>query len=122
MSRNQANVDWIPDWQTISDGTSLGNENQYSSVGGRWVYINFWNRCDRWSHRKQLDKLVKMLADTADSQDSKRQVSQLMLGAIQGPSRSIELYAYKRREMSERIKKGDETALVDLGQVLDGAC
>lgn len=115
-------MDWIPDWQTISDGTSLGNENQYSSVGGRWVYINFWNRCDRWSHRKQLDKLVKMLADTADSQDSKRQVSQLMLGAIQGPSRSIELYAYKRREMSERIKKGDETALVDLGQLLDGAC
>ena len=45
-----------------------------------------------------------------------------MLGAIQGPSRSIELYAYKRREMSERIKKGDETALVDLGQLLDGAC
>ena len=45
-----------------------------------------------------------------------------MLGAIQGLSRSIELYAYKRKEMSERIKKGDEAALVDLGQVLDGAC
>ena len=71
---------------------------------------------------KQLDKLVKMLADTTDSQDSKRQVSQLMLGAIQGLSRSIELYAYKRKEMSERIKKGDEAALVDLGQLLDGAC
>jgi hypothetical protein len=45
-----------------------------------------------------------------------------MLGAIHGLRRSINFYAYKRREISERIKKGDEAVLVDLGQLLDGAC
>ena len=65
---------------------------------------------------KRLDEVVKMLADTTDSQDSKRKVSQLKLDAIHGLRRSIDLYAAKRREMSERIKKGDEAALADLGK------
>lgn len=65
---------------------------------------------------KRVDELVKMLADTTDSQDSKWKVSQMKLDAIQGLRRSIELYAGKRREMSERIKKGDEAALADLGK------
>jgi uncharacterized phage infection (PIP) family protein YhgE len=65
---------------------------------------------------KRLDEVVKMLADTTDSQDSKRKVSQLKLDAIHGLRRSIDLYAAKRKEMSERIKKGDEAALADLGK------
>ena len=65
---------------------------------------------------KRLDEVVKMLADTTDSQDSKRKVSQLKLDAIHGLRRSIDLYAAKRKEMSERIKKGDEAALSDLGK------
>ena len=65
---------------------------------------------------KRLDEVVKMLADTTDSQDSKRKVSQLKLDAIHGLRRSIDLYAAKRREMSERIKKGDEAALADLAK------
>lgn len=64
----------------------------------------------------RLDEVVKMLADTTDSQDSKRKVSQLKLDAIHGLRRSIDLYAAKRKEMSERIKKGDEAALADLAK------
>lgn len=65
---------------------------------------------------KRVDELVKMLADTTDSQDSKRKVSQIKLEAIQGLRRAIDLYSAKRKEMSERIKKGNEAALGDLGK------
>jgi hypothetical protein len=40
----------------------------------------------------------------------------MKLDAIQGLRRSVELYAGKRREMTELIKKGDEAALADLGK------
>jgi uncharacterized phage infection (PIP) family protein YhgE len=59
---------------------------------------------------------VKILADTRDSQDSKTKISQIKQDAIQGLRRGIDLYVAKRKEVAERIKKGDEAALGDLGK------
>jgi hypothetical protein len=65
---------------------------------------------------KRVDALVKMLADTRDSQDSKTKVSKIKQEAIQGLRRGIDLYVAKRKEIAERVKKGDEAALGDLGK------
>ena len=65
---------------------------------------------------KRVDSLVKILADTRDSQDSKTKISQIKQDAIQGLRRGIDLYVAKRKEVAERIKKGDEAALGDLGK------
>ncbi len=65
---------------------------------------------------KRVDSLVKMLADTRDSQDSKTKVSQIKQDAIQGLRRGIDLYVAKRKEVAERVKKGDEAALGDIGK------
>ena len=65
---------------------------------------------------KRVDSLVKILADTRDSQDSKTKISQIKQDAIQGLRRGIDLYVAKRKEVAERVKKGDEAALGDLGK------
>lgn len=63
---------------------------------------------------KRMDSVVKMLADTRDSQDSKTRISQIKQGAINGLRRAIDMYVNKRKEVAERVKKGDESALGDL--------
>lgn len=65
---------------------------------------------------KRIDSVVKLLADTRDSQDSKRKISQIKQDAIQGLRRAIDLYVAKRKEIAERVKSGDEDALGDLGK------
>jgi hypothetical protein len=63
---------------------------------------------------KRIDSIVKMLADTRDSQDSKTRISQIKQDAITGLRRAIDLYVSKRKEVAERVKKGDQAALGDL--------
>jgi hypothetical protein len=63
---------------------------------------------------KRIDSMVKMLADTRDSQDSKTRISQIKQDAITGLRRAIDFYVSKRKEVAERVKKGDESALGDL--------
>jgi hypothetical protein len=63
---------------------------------------------------KRVAELVKMLADMRDSQDSKTKISNIKQDAIDGLRRGIELYSAKRREMAERIRTGDQTAMGDL--------
>lgn len=63
---------------------------------------------------KRMDSVVKMLADTRDSQDSKTRISKIKQDAIKGLRRAIDLYVNKRKEVAERVKKGDESALGDL--------
>jgi hypothetical protein len=63
---------------------------------------------------KRIDSIVKMLADTRDSQDSKTRISQIKQDAITGLRRAIDFYVAKRKEVAERVKKGDESALGDL--------
>jgi uncharacterized coiled-coil protein SlyX len=65
---------------------------------------------------KRVDSLVKMLAETRDSQDSKTKISKIKQDAIEGLRRGIDLYVAKRKEVAERVKKGDEEALGDLGK------
>jgi chromosome segregation ATPase len=63
---------------------------------------------------KRIDSIVKMLADTRDSQDSKTRISQIKQEAITGLRRAIDFYVAKRKEVAERVKKGDDSALGDL--------
>jgi chromosome segregation ATPase len=63
---------------------------------------------------KRMDSVVKMLADTRDSQDSKTRVSQIKMDAIKGLRRAIDMYVSKRKEVAERVKAGDDSALGDL--------
>ncbi len=63
---------------------------------------------------KRMDSLVKMIADTRDSQDSKTRISQIKQDAINGLRRAIDMYSSKRRQVAERVKKGDDAALGDL--------
>jgi hypothetical protein len=65
---------------------------------------------------KRVDELVKMLADMRDSKDSRTKVSNIKQEAIEGLRRGIDLYSAKRREMAERARKGDGSALGDLGK------
>jgi hypothetical protein len=65
---------------------------------------------------KRVDELVKMLADMRDSQDSKTRISKLKQEAIDGLKRGIDLYVAKRKQMREKVRTGDETALGDLGK------
>ncbi len=60
--------------------------------------------------------MVKMLSDTRDSQDSRTRISQIKREAITGLRRAIDLYVNKRKEVAERVRKGDESALGDLGK------
>jgi hypothetical protein len=63
---------------------------------------------------KRVDELVKLLANTRDSQDSKTRISMLKREAIEGLKNGINLYVSKRREMREKIRTGDASALGDL--------
>ena len=63
---------------------------------------------------KRIDSVVKLLADTRDSQDSKTRISQIKQDAITSLRRAIDVYVNKRKEVAERVKKGDESALGDL--------
>ncbi len=65
---------------------------------------------------KRVDELVKMLANTSDSQDSKTRISKLKQDAIAGLKNGIDLYVRKRKEMREKVRTGDESALGDLGK------
>ena len=65
---------------------------------------------------KRVDELVKMLASMSDSKDSKTKVSKIKQDAIDALRKGIDLYANKRREVREKIRTGDETALSDLGK------
>ena len=65
---------------------------------------------------KRVAELVKMLADMRDSKDSRTKISNIKQDAIEGLRRGIDLYAAKRREMTERIKAGDEATMGDLGK------
>jgi hypothetical protein len=65
---------------------------------------------------KRIDELVKMLADTRDSQDSRTKVSKVKEEAIEGLRRAINLYVTKRKEIRERARTGDEASLGDLGK------
>lgn len=68
---------------------------------------------------KRVDELVKMLADMRDSKDSKMRVSQMKQEAIEGLRKGIQIYSAKRREMTEKIKAGDDAAMGDLGKFDD---
>lgn len=63
---------------------------------------------------KRMDSVVKLLSDTRDSQDSKTRISQIKQDAITGLRRAIDLYVSKRKQVAERVKKGDDSALGDL--------
>lgn len=63
---------------------------------------------------KRMDSVVKLLSDTRDSQDSKTRISQIKQEAITGLRRAIDLYVSKRKQVAERVKKGDDSALGDL--------
>jgi chromosome segregation ATPase len=63
---------------------------------------------------KRIDSVVKLLADTRDSQDSKTRISQIKQDAITSLRRAIDVYVNKRKEVAERVKKGDDSALGDL--------
>ncbi len=64
--------------------------------------------------QKRIDSMVKLLADTRDSQDSKTRISQIKQDAITGLRRAIDVYVSKRKEVAERVKTGDDPALGDL--------
>jgi len=68
---------------------------------------------------KRVDELVKMLADLRDSKDSRTKISNIKQEAIEGLRRGIDLYSAKRREMAEKARQGDSTALGDLGKFDD---
>lgn len=62
----------------------------------------------------RIDSIIKLLADTRDSQESKTRISQIKKDAITGLRRAIDVYVTKRKEVAERVKKGDDLALGDL--------
>jgi predicted nucleic acid-binding Zn-ribbon protein len=68
---------------------------------------------------KRVDELVKMLASMSDSKDSRTRVANIKQDAIDGLKRGIDLYVAKRKEVRERVRTGDETALGDLGKFDD---
>lgn len=82
-------------------------EQRLSEMGGEIVALD-----SRIANR--VDHLVKMLTGLKDSQESRTKVSNLKLEAMQGLERGLALYASKRREIGERIKKGDQSSLGDL--------
>lgn len=63
---------------------------------------------------KRVDELVKMLAGITDSKESRMRVSQLKKESIEGLKRGIQMYVKKRKEIREKIRSGDESALGDL--------
>lgn len=65
---------------------------------------------------KRVDSLVKLLADTRDSQNSKTKVSKIKKEAILGLRHSIEMYVSKRKEIAASVKAGNEAALGDLSK------
>lgn len=65
---------------------------------------------------KRVDELVKMLAGVTDSQESRMRVSQLKKESIEGLKRGIEMYVNKRKEVREKVRTGDATALGDLSK------
>jgi hypothetical protein len=62
----------------------------------------------------QVDELVKLIAGFRDSEDSRTKVNMLKKDAIDGLQRGIEAYSTKRRQIAEKIRTGDGTALGDL--------
>ncbi len=65
---------------------------------------------------KRVDELVKMLAGITDSQESRMRVSQLKKESIEGLKRGIQMYVNKRKEVREKVREGDATALGDLSK------
>ena len=63
---------------------------------------------------KRVDELVKMLAGITDSQESRMRVSQLKKESIEGLKRGIQMYVAKRKEVREKVRTGDDSALGDL--------
>ena len=66
---------------------------------------------------KRVAELVGLLAGMRDSQDSRFKVSQIKRDAINQLQAGIEMYARKRAEVKEKIRKGDTTALGDLDKI-----
>jgi len=63
---------------------------------------------------KRVAELVGMLANIRDSKDSRHKVSQMKREAIDQLHNGIDIYARKRAEMAEKIRRGDASALGDL--------
>lgn len=68
---------------------------------------------------RRVDELVKLLANTRDSQDSRTKVTQIKKEAIESLKAGIDRYLQKRKEVSELIRKGDSAALGDLSKFDD---
>jgi len=66
---------------------------------------------------KRVAELVSMLAGLRDSKDSRYKVSQIKHDAIERLHAGIEMYARKRAEMAEKVRKGDSSALGDLNKI-----
>lgn len=58
---------------------------------------------------EKIGKVVKILADTKDSEDSKMRISQLKTETIGGLKGVIETYDRKRRDVLERMRTDGET-------------
>jgi hypothetical protein len=66
---------------------------------------------------KRVAELVAMLANMRDSQDSRYKVSKMKREAIEQLRNGIQLYARKRAEMAEKVRRGDDSALGDLDKI-----
>jgi uncharacterized coiled-coil protein SlyX len=66
---------------------------------------------------KRVDGLVTLLTGLRDSQESKRNVTQIKKEAIEGLQRGITLYTQKRREIREMVRTGSDEALGDLSKI-----
>lgn len=66
---------------------------------------------------KRVAELVTMLAGLRDSKDSRYKVSQIKRDAINQLHAGIDMYARKRAEMTEKVRKGDSSALGDLDKI-----
>jgi hypothetical protein len=67
----------------------------------------------------QVADLVKLIANLRDSKDSGTKVNRLKKDAIDGLQTGIERYTAKRREVTEKIRGGDGSALGDLDKFDD---
>jgi hypothetical protein len=64
--------------------------------------------------QERIASVVKLLADTRDSPDSKTRISHIKQDAITSLRRAIDVYVSKRKEVAERVRMGDDPALGDL--------
>jgi uncharacterized coiled-coil protein SlyX len=66
---------------------------------------------------KRVDELVTLLSGLRDSEESKRNVTQMKKEAIEGLQRGITLYTQKRREIREMVRTGSDEAIGDLSKI-----